>query len=124
MRKKSHTNPIEIGNIVKMVVIVVIAGMVALSYVWMKHQMHALGNHQKEMERRLEDLRLRNRVAATQIAELTSTASLQRQLAQGRLDLIQIKDQRIVRLDHTGELPEIPDPASELLPVVNHVAGY
>jgi len=124
MKRNAHTNPIEIGNIFKMIIIAALAAMVALSYVWMKHQMHALGNHQKELERELEDLTTRNQVAAAQIAKLTSTASLQAQLAQGRLSLVPIPDQRIVRIHHEGELPSVPAPGSEMLPVVNQVAGF
>ncbi len=120
--RTTHTNPLEIGSILRMLVIAAIVGAVALSYVWMKHQMHALGDHQKGLEHKLEDLRTRNQVAAAQIAELTSSAHLERQLEMGHLGLVPIADQQIVRIQHEGELPIIPDPAGSLLPVVNQVA--
>lgn len=124
MRKRSNTNPIAIGGVVRLVLMSAILATVTLSYVWMKHQMHALGDHQKRLEYRLDELRTRNQVAAAHLAELTSTASIQRQLAMGRIDLTPINDRQIVRIQATGDLPPIPGPGGGLLPVVNQVAGH
>jgi len=87
--------------------------------------MQALGNYQKNLERELDDVRTRNQIVSAHIAELTSTASLRRQMDAGRFTLIQISDRQIVRIGPDSDLLLAdPAPSGPLLPVVNEMARF
>jgi hypothetical protein len=83
--------------------------------VWCKNQLYTTGTEIKSLERELVDLKNKNEVAESKIAQLSSTAKLQERFAAGFIKLVQITNDHIVVL---GNAPAAPR-TGELRPVSN-----
>lgn len=97
--RRKHANTVRIAAVVLWVVVFTFLGVIGLSYVYIKNQTIAFGDQRRKSERELNDLVSQNRALASQITALTSRAALQRQLASGFIQMVEIDPVKIVRLN-------------------------
>jgi hypothetical protein len=95
-RKKQH-NSIHLGSMARVIVMMVFIGILALSFVFLKIQLHATGRQIKTLEQELAGLKTRNDVLRTSVASLSSRNTLQRQLTTGFIKMMPISSDRVVR---------------------------
>lgn len=96
--RKRHTNTVQVGSLLKWVVIAVFLGIAGLSYVYLSNQMHTSGTDISKLEKELGRLKVLNEEAEARIALLTSHKELQLRLNEGFIKMIAITDDRIVRI--------------------------
>ena len=89
-----------------------------LGYVWCKNQLYTTGTEIKSLERELVDLKNKNEVAESKIAQLSSTAKLQERYDTGFIKLVPISNDRITVLSNV--VP--PAKTAELRAVANERA--
>ncbi|HEX8296623.1 MAG TPA: hypothetical protein VF593_10005 [Chthoniobacteraceae bacterium] len=102
VNKRRHANAIPIASFATWLVIGIFACVSGLGYVYCKNQLHTAGAQIKTLERELADLRNRNEVARTHIAQLSSTRSLQERFDNGFIKLSRITDDKIVMVGSKG----------------------
>jgi cell division protein FtsB len=95
--RKKQSNPIQLGAFAPFVVILIILGVVGLSLVFYKNQLHATGRQIKSLEQELADLKTQNDVLRAKVTSLSSRNVLQRQLATGFIKMVPITSDRILR---------------------------
>ena len=95
---KRQTNRLQFAALLRWVVITVFVGTAGLSYVYLKNQLHDLGNQRKKMEQELRDLVAQNNTLESQISRLTSYTALQRRVDDGFLKLMPINDHAVVHV--------------------------
>lgn len=113
--KRRHANAIPIASFATWMVMGIFACGAGLGYVYCKNQLHTTGGQIKALERELTDLRNKNEVARTHIANLSSTRTLQEKFDSGFIKLTRITDDMIVTV--TGKGTERV--GNELRPVSN-----
>src|SRR6266446_6735967 len=96
--KRRHANAVPIASFASWLLIGIFACAGGLGYVWCKNQLHTTGAQIKSLERELADLRNKNEVARTHIAQLSSTKALQDRFDTGFIKLTKITDDKIVMI--------------------------
>ena len=86
-----------------------------LGYVWCKNQLYTSGTEIKALERELGELKNKNEVSLSKIAQLSSTAKLQERFTSGFIPLVPITNEHIVAVTYKAPRPD----AGELRPVSN-----
>jgi hypothetical protein len=115
--RRRHANTVPIAVFATWAIIGIFACGAGLSYVWCKNQLYATGTEIKALERELTDLKSKNEVALSKIAQLSSTAKLQERYDSGFIKLVPITNDRIVIL--SNKAGAAPAGGSELRPVSN-----
>jgi cell division protein FtsB len=95
--RKKQANPLQLGAFAPVVVGLIIVGVLALSFVFLKNQLHSTGRQIKGLEQELAGLKTQNDVLRARVASLSSRNVLQRQLATGFIKMVPITSERIVR---------------------------
>jgi hypothetical protein len=116
--RRRHANAVPIAVFATWAIIGIFACVAGLAYVWCKNQLYATGTEIKALERELVDLRSKNEVALSKIAQLSSTAKLQERYDSGFIKLVPITNDRIVILGNKGGASG----GNELRPVSNERA--
>jgi hypothetical protein len=97
--RRKHANTLPLASLSKWLLVLFIFGVVGLSFVYLKNQLHATGDEIKRMEREAADLNTRNDILRGRIASLSSRSVLQRRLNEGFIRMIPVSDDRIVRVN-------------------------
>jgi len=111
--RRRHANAIPIASFVTWVFIGIFAAGGGLAYVWCKNQLYSTGTEIKSLERELVDLKNKNEVAQSKIAQLSSTAKLQERYDTNFIKLVPITNDHITVLSNapaapnTGELRSV-----------------
>jgi hypothetical protein len=113
--RRRHANAVPIAVFATWSIIGIFACVAGLSYVWCKNQLYATGTEIKALERELVELKSKNEVALSKIAQLSSTAKLQERYDSGFIKLVPITNDRIVILGNKGGASS----GMELRPVSN-----
>jgi cell division protein FtsB len=96
--QKRDINRIRLGSLATWLLPTLLLGLIGLSFVYVKNQLHASGSELKMLERELAEITTQNEVLKARIASLSSRATLQRRLDEGFIKLIPISGDRIVRV--------------------------
>ena len=108
--RRRHANAIPIASFFTWLCIGSFACVGGLGYVWCKNQLYTTGTEIKSLERELVDLKNKNEVAQSKIAQLSSTAKLQERYDTNFIKLVPITNDHITVLSNaapprkTGEL--------------------
>ena len=113
--RRRHANAIPIASFATWALVGLFACLGGLSYVWCKNQLYNTGTEIHALERELAELKNKNEVAHTKIAQLSSTAVLQERYSTGFIKLVPITNDHITVLSNTTASPK----AGELRPVSN-----
>lgn len=113
--RRRHANAIPIASFVTWALIGIFACGGGLAYVWCKNQLYTTGSEIKSLERELVDLKNKNEVAESKIAQLSSTAKLQERYDTGFIKLVPITNDHITVLSNSSTAPN----TGELRPVSN-----
>ena len=113
MNRRRHTNSVQVGSLLKWVVIAIFLGVAGLSYVYMSNQMQRIGADNRKLENDLGILQAKNDKAQGEIAILSSHLELQRRLDEGFIKMEPITEASIVRIN----VPRIA--SGEIRPVAN-----
>lgn len=113
--RRRHANAIPIASFVTWALIGIFACGGGLAYVWCKNQLYTTGSEIKSLERELVDLKNKNEVAESKIAQLSSTAKLQERYNTGFIKLVPITNDHITVLSNSTTAPN----TGELRPVSN-----
>jgi hypothetical protein len=97
--RRRHTNTVQVGSLLKWVVIAIFLGIAGLGYVYLSNQTQRSGNDIHTLETHLRNLQARNNEAEVRIALLSSHKELQRRLDEGFIKLVSIPDASIVRIN-------------------------
>ena len=116
--RRRHANAVPIAVFATWAIIGIFACSAGLCYVWCKNQLYSTGTEIKALERELIDLKSKNEVALSKIAQLSSTAKLQERYASGFIKLVPITNDRIVILGNKSGASG----GNELRPVSNERA--
>jgi hypothetical protein len=100
--KRRHANAVPVASFVTWLVIGIFVCLSGLAYVWCKNDLHKSGGRIKELEREFADLRNKNEVSRTHIAQLSSTKALQDRFDTGFIKLTKITDTSIVMVPNKG----------------------
>jgi hypothetical protein len=113
--RRRHANAIPLASFATWALIGLFACSGGLGYVWCKNQLYTTGTEIKSLERELAELKNKNEVALSKIAQLSSTSKLQERYGSGFIKLVPITSDRITVLSNA------PTPAGtgELRPVSN-----
>lgn len=113
--RRRHANAIPIASFATWGFVALFALGGGLGYVWCKNQLYTTGTEIRALERELAELKDKNEVTLTKIAQLSSTATLQARHESKFIDLIPITNDKIVVLNNADPKPS----AGELRPVSN-----
>ncbi len=116
--RRRHANAVPIAVFATWAIIGIFACSAGLCYVWCKNQLYSTGTEIKTLERELVELKSKNEVALSKIAQLSSTAKLQERHDSGFIKLVPITNDRIVVLGNKGGASG----GNELRPVSNERA--
>jgi len=114
--RRRHANAIPIASFMTWGIIALFALCGGLSYVWCKNQLYNTGTEIHALERELAELKNKNEVSLSKIAQLSSTAKLQERYNTGFIKLVPITNDHIVAV---GNAVPKPPAAGELRPVSN-----
>lgn len=100
--RRRHANAVPIASFVTwgIVALGVLGG--GLSYVWCKNQLYTTGTEIRTLERELAQLRNKNEVSLSKIAQLSSTATLNTRFEKGFIDLVPITNDAIVVIEKSA----------------------
>jgi hypothetical protein len=98
MNRRKHANIVPVAALVRWVVAALFLCAAGLGYVYFKNQMQTTGNDIRNLEEQLSSLTTQDEVERAQIDRLSSTAYLQKKLAEGFIQLTPIRDDQIVRV--------------------------
>ena len=113
MNRKRHTNPVQVGSMLKWVVVAAFLCIAGLSYVYISNQTQRSANDLGKLENELKRLKDLNSAAEVTIEGLRSTKELQRRMDEGFIKLVPITDGSIVRINEPRQA------ADEIRPVAN-----
>jgi hypothetical protein len=102
LNRRRHANTVPLASIATWIVVALFTCTAGLYYVYCKNQLHATGTKLKTLERELSELITQDEVVRSKIASLSSTAALQRRWKEGSIKLVQITDDRLVRINSTA----------------------
>jgi hypothetical protein len=105
--RRRHANAIPIAWFATWGVVALCALGGGLAYVWCKNQLYTTGTEIRSLERELTELKSKNEVSLSKIAQLSSTSKLQERYDTGFIKLVPIANDRIVILSNT-----VPKPAT------------
>jgi hypothetical protein len=97
--RRKQENSVRVAAVIWWVLIFSGLGGLGLSYVYIKNQTIACGEQRRKLESELHDLSNRNSTLQQQITAESSRLTLDRKLASGYIQMIEIDPVRIVRLD-------------------------
>jgi hypothetical protein len=100
--RRRHANAIPIASFITWGVVAIFALGGGLGYVWCKNQLYTTGTEIRALERELAELKNKNEVALSKIAQLSSTAKLQERYDSGFIKLVPITNDRIVVMSNTA----------------------
>lgn len=113
--RRRHANAVPIAWFATWGVVALCALGGGLGYVWCKNQLYTTGTEIKALERELAELKNKNEVSLSKIAQLSSTAKLQERYESGFIKLVPITNDKIIAVSSKP-----PKPATgELRPVSN-----
>ena len=115
--RKRHTNTVEVGSLLKWVVVAIFLCIAGLSYVYLSNQAQKSATDLGKLETALQRLKDRNQEAELTIARLSSHKELQRRLDEGFIKLSPITNDCIVRINEPRQ------PADEIHAVANAGVG-
>jgi len=118
VNRRRHANAIPVASFLTWALIGIFACGGGLAYVWCKNQLYTTGSEIKTLERELVDLKNKNEVAQSKIAQLSSTAKLQERYETGFVKLVPITNDHITVLSNSPAAPN----TGELRPVSNERA--
>jgi len=101
-----------------MVIIASMIGAGGLGYVWCKNQLYTTGTEIRALERELAELKNKNEVSLSKIAQLSSTSKLQERYDTGFIKLVPISNDHIAVVSNAQAKPAAP--AVGLRPVANN----
>ena len=113
--RRRHANAVPIAWFATWGVVALCALGGGLGYVWCKNQLYTTGTEIKALERELAELKNKNEVSLSKIAQLSSTAKLQERYESGFIKLVPITNDRIVAVSSKPPKPS----TGELRPVSN-----
>lgn len=113
--RRRHANAIPIASFATWGLVALFALAGGLGYVWCKNQLYTTGTEIKGLERELAELKNKNDVTLSKIAQLSSTAKLQERFESGFINLVPITNDSIAVLSNAPAKPA----AGELRPVSN-----
>ena len=113
--RRRHANAVPIASFAIWGAIAFFALVGGLGYVWCKNQLYATGTEIRALERELAELKNKNEVSLSKIAQLSSTAKLQERYDTGFIKLVPITNDRITILGNAQ--PKAP--VAELRPAAN-----
>ena len=117
--RRRHANAIPIAWFATWGVVAICALGGGLSYVWCKNQLYTTGTEIRALEREFAELKNKNEVALSKIAQLSSTAKLQERYESGFIKLVPITNDRIVVMSNTPPKSAV----GELRPASNERAS-
>lgn len=94
----SQVNHLNIGSLVRWVLLAFAFAACGLVFVYVKNQQHYLGEQTRKVERQILEIRASNEVLVAKISALSSRAELQRKLEHKLIALQPIQDPSIARL--------------------------
>ena len=95
---RRQANPLDLGPLVRSLLLALAVGVAGLLYVYIKNQQHQLGQATREVERLIREERALNEVLLARITALSSRTELMRKLQLGTIALLPIQDHAIARL--------------------------
>ena len=110
-----HANAIPLTSFLTYLCIGSFVCVGGLGYVWCKNQLYTTGTEIKTLERELAELKNKNEVSLSKIAQLSSTSKLQERYDTGFIKLVPITNDHIVVMSNA--LPAAK--AGELRPAAN-----
>jgi hypothetical protein len=113
--RRRHANAIPIAWFATWGVVALCALGGGLSYVWCKNQLYTTGTEIRGLERELTELKNKNEVALSKIAQLSSTAKLQERFNSGFINMVPIRNEHIAVI--AG--PVVKAAVGELRPISN-----
>jgi hypothetical protein len=102
MNRRRHANAVPVASLIRWVVVAFFLGTAGLSYVYFKNQLQTSGNDIRNLETQLNSLQTQDEAVRAQIDRLSAHGYLERRLAEGFIQLVPIRDDRIVRLHAPG----------------------
>lgn len=96
--RHNEANMVRIGQIARLVLVCLFAGMVAVGYLWQKNEIDQLGREIRAREIKLERLRRANEQYRNELAELQSPQYLDFRVRQLELGLVEPAESQILRL--------------------------
>lgn len=93
-----NSNPVQIGKILSVSTVVAILLTVGLGFVYIKNQQFAIGEHIRQTERKIQQVRAENDVLLARVTELTSRPALQARVKSGYIAVVNITGDKIARL--------------------------
>ena len=105
--RRRHANAVPIAWFATWGVVALCALGGGLGYVWCKNQLYTTGTEIRALERELTELKNKNEVAVSKIAQLSSTAKLQERYDSGFIKLVPITNDRIVVMSGAASKPSV-----------------
>ncbi|MBU6182520.1 MAG: hypothetical protein KGR46_06895 [Verrucomicrobia bacterium] len=96
--ENTESNPIHIRKLLQLGLLVFTAAGIALAYVYVKMHQHTLGKEIRITEQRVKEVRAENEVLLAEITKMTSPRELRRLVAEGSIQLVEIRADSIARL--------------------------
>ena len=115
VNRRRHANAIPIASFATWALIGLFACAGGLGYVWCKNQLYSTGTEIHALERELAELKNKNEVSLSKIAQLSSTAKLQERYDTGFIKLVPITNDHIVMVGNSPAKSGV----GELRPVSN-----
>lgn len=113
--RRRHANAVPIALFATWGLIALFTLGGGLSYVWCKNQLYTTGTEIKSLERELAELKNKNEVSLSKVAQLSSTAKLQERFDSGFIKMVPITNDKIANIG-----PVVPKTiVSDLRPVSN-----
>ena len=109
VNRRRHANAIPIASFATWGVVALFALAGGLGYVWCKNQLYTTGTEIRALERELTELKNKNEVSLSKIAQLSSTAKLQERYDTGFIKLIPITNDHIAVVANTPPKPATGD---------------
>jgi hypothetical protein len=116
--RRRHANAIPLASFATWGLIALFALAGGLGYVWCKNQLYTTGTEIRALERELAELKNKNEVSLSKIAQLSSTSKLQERYDNGFVKLVPITNEHIAVLSNSQPKPAAP--AVGLRPVANN----
>ncbi|MFM8829444.1 MAG: hypothetical protein ACKOHM_00315 [Spartobacteria bacterium] len=102
-----NSNPIQIGKILCVSIVVTILLAVGLGFVYVKHSQFAIGEQIRQTERKIQQVRAENDVLLAKVTELTSRPALQARVKSGYIAVVNITGDKIARLTPPVQATEV-----------------
>ena len=116
--RRRHANAIPLASFATWGAIALFALAGGLAYVWCKNQLYTTGTEIRALERELAELKNKNEVSLSKIAQLSSTSKLQERYDTGFIKLVPISNDHIAVISNAP--PKPAPPAVGLRPVSNN----